>query len=63
MPTLDAAWRSELIDRQQVLAFFENEGIVSASRSANYVGTRDEIMTLIVDKISELKGAVRSRLC
>ncbi|CAE7913330.1 unnamed protein product [Symbiodinium necroappetens] len=60
MPALDAAWRSELIDRQvpqQVLAFFENEGIVSASRLANYVDTRDEIMTLIVDKIPELNGS------
>ena len=64
---MDPAWRQELQDRglpAEVVTFFENEGITTAARFANYLDSRDEVMPVIVSKLHNvpnprsIKGAL-----
>lgn len=57
---MDAGWKQELEDRgihHDVIAFFASERITSPSRFANYIDRRDEIETLIVNKVPAVSGS------
>ena len=64
---MEPAWRQELRDRglpAEVIRFFEAEAITTSARFANYLDSRDEVMSVIAAKIPGLanprnvKGAV-----
>ena len=55
LPAMEPALRQELFDRElEVIRFFEAEAFTANARFANYLDSRDEVMSVIVAKIPGL---------